>query len=346
MSTKPVAVKSVARGISECDPIVLMESGDNTRRLVFIPVIHNKPDKASPINGTFVYQRKLKADDWEKISIEGESLSKLKAGEGYKLELDSHAVGELIGGLMSIEEIANQVKSGRTNTTYIPSTADMAPILAKLIENSSDEEITEELAKLGQDQAVKINDLIFHARIRRALKSWDENQNNSNEERWQKFFTARPWILALVCPEPIVIMQSKMYVGGANASSSGGKNVDYAYINKNTNNTALVEIKNPVAKLLASEYRGIYPPSRELAGAVVQVQNYKYQMLKSLPALKEDYGAFDVVNIPTYVITGNTTELTSDIHKRSFELYRKTLSGTIVLTFDEVFQRLRLLLDE
>lgn len=345
MTTKPVAVKSVARGISECDPIVLMESPDNTRRLVFIPVIHNKPDKDSPINGTFVYQRKLRADQWEKISIEGESLSRLKAGEGYKLELDSHAVGELISGLMGIEEIANQVKKGRTNTTYVPSTADMAPILAKLIENSTDEQITEELVKLGRDNAIKINDLILHSRIRSALKYWETHRDDATEENWQKYFNDRPWILSLICPEPIVIMQSKMYVGGTTASGSGGKTVDYGFINKNTNNTALVEIKNPVAKLLSGEYRGIYPPSRDLAGAVIQVQNYKYQILKNLPALKEDYGAFDVVNIPTYVITGNTSELTSDIHKRSFELYRKSLSGTIALTFDEVFQRLKLLLD-
>ena len=136
-----------------------------------------------------------------------------------------------------------------------------------------------------------------------------------------------------------------MYVGGTNASGSGGKTVDYGFINKNTNNTALVEIKNPTVKLLAREYRGMYPPSWELAGSVIQVQNYKYEVLRNLPILKDSYGAFDAVNIPTYVITGNTTVLTSDVHKRSFELYRKTLSGTIVLAFDEVFERLRLLLN-
>ncbi|QLL08643.1 Shedu immune nuclease family protein [Mycobacterium vicinigordonae] len=344
--TNPIAVKSVARGISECDPIVLMESADKTRRLVFIPVIHNNPKKDWPAKGAFVYQRKLKADEWDKITIEGESLNRLKAGEGYKLELDSHALGELIGGLMDIEEIAEQVKKGRTNTTFVPSRADMAPILAKLIENSTDEQITTELAKLGRDQAVKINDLILHARIRSALKYWEEHKNDSTEENWQKYFSDRPWILSLLCPEPIIIMKSKMYVGGTNASGSGGKTVDYGFINKNTNNTALMEIKTPVAKLLAKEYRGIYPPSWDLAGAVTQVQNYKYHVLKNLPALKEDYGVFDAVNIPTYVITGNTAELTSDTFKRSFELYRKNLSGTIVLTFDEVFQRLRLLLSD
>src|SRR5581483_8463103 len=108
--TDPIAVKSVARGISECDPILLMESEDKTRQLVFIPVIHNNPNKDWPVNGTFVYQRKRKGDEWEKITVDGESLSRLKAGEGYKLELDSHAVKELISGLLDIEEIAEQVK--------------------------------------------------------------------------------------------------------------------------------------------------------------------------------------------------------------------------------------------
>ena len=125
------------------------------------------------------YQRKLKADEWEKITVDGESLSRLKAGEGYKLPLDSHAVKELVSGLLEIEEIANHVKKGKTNTTFVPSTADMAPILAKLIENSTDEQITAELGKLGQDKAVKINDLILNARIRSALKYWDEHKDDS-----------------------------------------------------------------------------------------------------------------------------------------------------------------------
>jgi len=218
-----IHVNSIAYGISECDPIELTRSADDTRRLVFLPIIHNNKEKNGAVTGTFVYQRKLKANRWEKIPSGEEQLSKLKAGEGYRLELSTDSVTKLVTNLMEIEGIAEQVRSGRTNTTFVPTANDLAPLLKRLLESLDDEEALTELFKLGKENALRLNDLILNARIRSALKYWQEHENDADEEAWQQFFSGRPWILSLISPEPIVILQDKMYVGGTNASAKGGK---------------------------------------------------------------------------------------------------------------------------
>ena len=341
---KPINVSLVFIGVSECDPIELMRSEDDTRRLVFLPIIHDKAKKNGSVKGTFVYQRKRKADEWEKITNTAESLSKLKSGEGYKLELSTDSVTKLVSGLMDINEIAEAVKKGRTNTTFVPSAKELAPVLEQLLDSLDDDTLIDELFKLNKDSALRFNDLVLNARIRSALVYWEANKTDSNEENWQQFFNGRPWILSLICAEPIIIYKTKMYTGGTNASGKGGKNVDYGLINKQTNNTALLEIKTPVTPLLASEYRSIYPPASELSGSVTQVQNYKYNLLKHLTTLQDELEPFDAVNVATYVVAGDCSTLKSATEKRSFELYRRNISGTVVLTYDEVFARLRILL--
>jgi hypothetical protein len=63
MTRDKITTESVAVGAQETDPIVLRES--ETRRLVFKPMIVDKPE--APVRGYFVWQRKLKANEWEDI---------------------------------------------------------------------------------------------------------------------------------------------------------------------------------------------------------------------------------------------------------------------------------------
>ena len=78
---------------------ILRES--DTRRLVFKPMLVDQPE--APVRGCFVWQRKKKADHWEDIT--GESLTALRSGEGYSLELRSGEVAALIEGLEARKEL-------------------------------------------------------------------------------------------------------------------------------------------------------------------------------------------------------------------------------------------------
>ena len=82
MADDKITTESVAVSAQDTDPIVLRES--ETRRLVFKAMIVDKPE--APVRGYFVWQRKRAEDEWEDIT--GETLTTLKAGEGYSLELD------------------------------------------------------------------------------------------------------------------------------------------------------------------------------------------------------------------------------------------------------------------
>jgi len=106
-----------------------------------------------------------------------------------------------------------------------------------------------------------------------------------------------------------------------------------------------LEIKTPETHLLGSEYRGVFPLANELSGSVIQVQTYKYNLLKGLAALKENFDFFEAANVPTYVLAGNTSRLKDENQKRCFELARKNSRDTTILTYDEVFTRLQLLLE-
>src|SRR5712692_4693468 len=93
MADEKISTESVAGTAVETDPIVLRQS--DTRRLVFQAMIVDKPE--APVNGVFVWQRKRKEDEWEDIT--DESLTKLKAGEGYRLMLHSDEVATLLEGI-------------------------------------------------------------------------------------------------------------------------------------------------------------------------------------------------------------------------------------------------------
>jgi len=58
-------------------------------RLVFRPeIVVNPSNRDARVKGTFIYQKKGKADSWEKFDTL--PLSSLKKGEGYQLALDSN----------------------------------------------------------------------------------------------------------------------------------------------------------------------------------------------------------------------------------------------------------------
>src|SRR3990172_13346089 len=99
MADERITTESVALNVLETDAIVLRES--ETRRLVFKPMIVDQPE--APVRGYFVWQRKRKLDEWEDIT--GESLTALKAGEGYTPELRSGEVSTLLQGIQDRKEI-------------------------------------------------------------------------------------------------------------------------------------------------------------------------------------------------------------------------------------------------
>lgn len=184
-------------------------------------------------------------------------------------------------------------------------------------------------------------------RLRNVLGLWRANENNDDEEFWQRTMADNVFILSQLFSFPTVILKGKAYIGGKGLDNTGAKLLDFLIANQLGNNTALVEIKTPRTLLLGREYRdGVFPPSTELAGAVTQVLVYKDTFMKDYHSLAsrsgQDFNAFDP---PCMVIAGDfRTAATTRERHASLDLFRNSLKGVQVVTYDEVFKKVEGLL--
>jgi hypothetical protein len=169
-------------------------------------------------------------------------------------------------------------------------------VIARLVDwittTAKIEDVVNVLEKLEVNDLQKLNAAVGLSNLKSVLLIWRSNQENDNEEFWQRVFDQNSFIFAQIFSFPVIILQSKAYVGGKRIKNRGGNIIDFLCVNNLTRNVALVEIKAPVTKLLGSKYRGdIYNISNELSGSVIQVNNYKNSLLQNysnLIDLQED----------------------------------------------------------
>lgn len=102
----------------------------------------------------------------------------------------------------------------------------------------------------------------------------------------------------------------------------------------------LIEIKTPCAKIIGDSYRGTFSISYELSGAVNQVLNYRDNFAKDYYSLcKNGNDTFELLTPKCVVIIGKISALTTG-QIAAFENYRNSLSNIIIITFDELYERI------
>jgi hypothetical protein len=180
------------------------------------------------------------------------------------------------------------------------------------------------------------------------------------EPMWQAFFEEQPWIfgygLTLVSCEGFDVDRLEQYSTGYDAFTRSGNRADSLMVTLGVIQSLMfVEIKKASTDLLDSEaYRsGVFRPSGELSGAVSQVQTAAHRAVRKLTdiATRKDHdgwplGDFGTVEPRKVVVIGQLDEFTGDgdINEhlyRSFELYRRSIHGVEVITFDELLARAR-----
>ena len=162
------------------------------------------------------------------------------------------------------------------------------------------------------------------------------------EPNWQKFFLENPFVLSLAFGLPLVVIGDQISVGGRTFFGGGEKISDFLAKNLLTDNLALIEIKTAYTKLIGREYRGgVYPGSRELAGCVTQVLDQRHKIQAELNALKANSEQYNMqaYAIRCVIIIGTTPKHSAE--KKSFELFRNNLHDILVITFDELLEKLR-----
>lgn len=188
------------------------------------------------------------------------------------------------------------------------------------------------------------------------------------EAVWQKFFERNSWIfgygLSLVSCEALDDAKIEQITTGASMFTGAGKRTDALMRSRGYVSSLLFcEIKTHETPLLmTSAYRppDVYQPSSELTGSVAQIQKTVEKAVRSIGQSISDIIAPDGtpagVQISTtrprqVVVVGNLGQLIEDtgINREkvsSFELYRNSVQGVEILTFDELLARARFIVQD
>lgn len=169
-----------------------------------------------------------------------------------------------------------------------------------------------------------------------------------NETTWQTFFRQNVFALQQLFAAPVALVDEQVHVRIPSLRGTGAREPDFLLVNTVTRSVNLVEIKTPTTKMLSSKYRGqdgsqVFPPHRDLAGSVAQVQSQIQSALTDLPLILHrtaDAPTLHLGVVRGAVIAGSIAGL-SDVQRESFMRYRGGLSDVEVITFDEVLDRLK-----
>lgn len=330
-------------------------------------LIENSDDPNACVKGAFLYQKKGKNDEW--VSLNTESLTSVKQGESYKLELHSSELSALGNGLRPLYAIKKSQGLPQGKQTFVKLEVGLARFLAlseqdlrafldshptdaaatllKIIQwvtsSNTAAAVTDQILSLSPSELPNISSLLGLVSLKAALSQWESNQDNESEEFWQNFLTKHSSVLSQIFAYPILLVADKAYVGGKKFNNQGGKVVDFLARAAITGGLLLIEIKTPTTKLLGGEYRNVHPLSPELGGTIAQIVHYRQHLMRSFTALSEENSGTLTLGEPRCVIIAGraSVELNSNALKNNFELLRERVSGVAIITFDELFARVR-----
>ena len=372
MTDSSIELRSTSFSTADASPIVLCQS--DLIRLKFIPqMVENEKDSVKAISGKLIYEKKKKADIlFPSETEEGDKLSRrsIKTGDWMEISLNTSETYNLFQGLKQLYGLAETIGSIPMGTaTYTrddrryrdflsilqndpdaakmigsPKNYELVKILLQLITSSDSlESLKNNLSSLNENSIKNLSESINTEQLIRAKQIIFDNLNNDNEEFWQSNILAKhQWILGQIFSAPCTIYQEKAYVGGKGISNTGGNICDFIYKNDLSKNVVLIEIKTPCTKIAGAQYRGTYTFTGEFSGAINQVLAYKDKLTKSYYALAQDNN-FEVFNPKCVVVIGKLSDLNS-AQKAAFENYRNSLSNIIIITFDELLERVSNLL--
>lgn len=186
-----------------------------------------------------------------------------------------------------------------------------------------------------------------------------------DEAVWQKFFEKNPWIfgygLSYIHLSSLDDKKLEQVVHGHTVSEHG-KRVDALLRTRGViSSLCFAEIKTHKTALLQKvPYRsGCWAPSDELAGGVSQVQG---TVALATDSIRSKLSVTDDVGNPTgeeafnyspksFMVIGSLQEFVSDKgvnqeRYRSFELFRRNTSSPEIITFDELYERARFIVEQ
>jgi hypothetical protein len=357
-AVKKLEITSTSRHSAICTDVVLREGGQV--RLIFRPeMVENPSDPAACVRGRFLYQKKGRNERWE--DRPATSHATIKKGEEYHLELHAGELRHLLREVAPLYRVFQRTGIPQGRQEFIAVGEQLAQFL-ELTESELNDFLASNRAhatltlrrllrwlsrnpsvaqQLADEELPELNVLVGLANLKAVLEIWRHNESNDGEEFWQKTLTKYGFVLSQLFAYPVVVIQGKAYVGGKKLDNKHGNLVDFLGRVSSSGAAVLIEIKTPVTQLISSEYRqDVFPPSRDLAGSIAQVLQYRESLMQEFHAVTHGEKGWLSSDPRCIVICGSATkQLTTDAQKRSFERFRERVIGVTIITYDELFAR-------
>ena len=207
-----------------------------------------------------------------------------------------------------------------------------------------------------------LTDEVFFESERKKL-----GDSKRKEDVWQNFFEKNPWIfgygLQLISCEGLDDSKLEQTVVGHDIIDGAGKRIDALLKTRGSISKMLFcEIKTHLPGILIESYDrpGVFVPAKELRGAVAQIQKTIHKVTLKL---QENYHRPEKENgDPTgeeilfvkprgIVVIGKLDDFKTNTGINyekisSFELYRQQVSGIEIITFDELYERVRFIVEK
>lgn len=178
----------------------------------------------------------------------------------------------------------------------------------------------------------------------------------ADEGKWQDFFEKNKWIFGYGLDYQILRQeQTQPHYGGTRVDGKGGERGDYLTSTRgDLNFTVLVEIKTPATPLLqgTTEIRnGAWSLSKDLADAITQIEANIATWEKDGSRQEDNKDRFDAEKIFTVkpkgiIVIGSLAELDGRSKRETFQRFRKSIHGIDILTFDELYERARFIVEQ
>jgi len=355
MSSDIITTRTIKRGFADVDEEFILEDKPHTR-IAFKAQIHN-----GGIRGwLYRYKKDVKGDIEAIITTD---FRELHANEGIRIELSTSALALLHRKFNELQRLLMEkgIRYGENSftitdaNTLVITDENKAKIIRKLLDDNLGEEIWSKLAENNPDIATRLANAQIQTDRQVMVRQYEKmlGDRSLNEEDWQSFFDDNTWIFGYGLRYQILrVVQTQPNYGGKNVTGRGGQHGDFLMATEaETKFTCLVEIKKPTTPLLQnSQYRnGAWGSSSELSGAISQIQINcaKWEISGSREDDNRDLmGGIYTVAPRGIVVIGNTNQLSSRDKLNSFERYRNAIHNPEIITFDELYQRARFIINE
>lgn len=217
------------------------------------------------------------------------------------------------------------------------------------------------IRKLSTTEGLQLSEVDVNQLLRRREKLNEFREaltvHGTDESWWQNFFEENKWIFGYGLNYQILHQeQDQPHFGGVRVDGTGGQKGDYLTSTLgDLSFTVLVEIKTPETKLLqgTSEIRnGAWSYSKDLTDALSQISSnidtwnkYGSTQLDNIDRFEDD----DIYTVQPkgIIVIGSLAQLGDMRSKReTFQRFRKSIHGIDILTFDELFERAKFIVEE